>query len=261
MPWEGMSSQWRDATKGCVMRSFKVEPWVYKVIVSEFPLIGPSGNHAAGLHSWSDMQLIIGGDMPLRRRLEILLHEAFHAWRQHHGRPTDEESLCDQVASFATAFFRQLSRQGGERSLMQLTHTGVVDDSVDVGVSVNLISAECQTCRETFQPEQVVISRVQFDTAHGVNFVERSLYCDGCHHLQKWRELVNNAGEPIGRKLGAVAISHDADEIRHWIVEHGGRIGVRMLESEVKKAAQKTPPPPEDPEEPQGRRIVADPWG
>jgi Zn-dependent peptidase ImmA (M78 family) len=64
---------------------FRVGPWVYRVRITENRLYDENGAELAGLFVWRDREILISNAVPVRQRLDVLVHELRHAWREHFG--------------------------------------------------------------------------------------------------------------------------------------------------------------------------------
>lgn len=92
----------------------------YCVCIPDEPLANAGGNPVNGLWEWSTRTIWLSGDTDPANRLEVLLHELWHAWRHHYGKPVDEEAECNNAAAFFLEITRQLARQGGEAALRRM---------------------------------------------------------------------------------------------------------------------------------------------
>ena len=182
---------------------FHVGPWVYRVRITENRLYDENGAELAGLFVWRDREILISNAVPVRQRLDVLVHELRHAWREHFGAGENIEGECNNVASFTASIMRQLLRQGGEPTLMRLDCNGMVNHAAKLNIASERLGAECMVCGRRFSPIQVSCETAQFDTAAGRLAVARWLFCDFCGHVQRWHELATTSGLPTGEVLDA----------------------------------------------------------
>lgn len=98
---------------------FRVGTITYTVsIISS--LVDSTGNRVSGLCRFGTAQILLNSGLPIDVRRHVLFHELAHAWAESMGRPSDEESRCDWLASFACDMFPQFLAQGGEVALMAM---------------------------------------------------------------------------------------------------------------------------------------------
>lgn len=182
--------------KRCGMR-FRVGPWTYGVEITDNELQNDEGQPAWGVCDWSNRTIRISNKLPVRQRLDLLLHELREAWWEHLGRPGDREADCNQVASFTADAMRQLLAQGGEPSLMRLNVDGVVESSG----ARELMSTHLPKCKcgSMFSPGDVKNSKPYFHPEAGVLVISRSVACDFCQKDLVWVEACTQAGLPNGR--------------------------------------------------------------
>jgi hypothetical protein len=180
---------------------FRVGPWVYRVKIVEGLQL--NGERVAGLCEWLTRTISIGAHVPVRQRLPVLLHELAHAYREAFGRAaaSDDESHCDQAASFAADCWRQLERQGGEDALMRLRPDGVVDRAADVEEPGEPRAAQCPTCGGLLDMP-IRTGPAEFDPARNRLVCRRGANCEFCGKTVTWRETVTSRGVPTGTVIG-----------------------------------------------------------
>ena len=94
-----------------------VGPYSYSVLKTQ-NLSHPIDNEAIdGLIDFATATIWIDQTVPAHRRLDVILHEYWHAWRHHFGKPEDEEAECDWFAAAVMQFLREWHLQGCEFSL------------------------------------------------------------------------------------------------------------------------------------------------
>lgn len=97
---------------------FQVGPWTYTVKITRGALrCAGVDEECAGLFVWRDREILISGKLPVTSRVDVLIHELRHAWREHFGAGLNIEDECNNVASFCVSVWRQLLEQGGEAAL------------------------------------------------------------------------------------------------------------------------------------------------
>jgi len=101
---------------------FLIGPWLYTVRVTSGPIYH-DGAECAGLFVWRDREILISSTVPVGSRLDVLIHELRHAWREHFGAGENVEGECNNVASFCVSVWRQLTEQGGEPAV-EAMHPG-----------------------------------------------------------------------------------------------------------------------------------------
>jgi hypothetical protein len=99
--------------------SFKIGNSVYTCRIAPAPLMC-NGQTCFGNISEARREIFISEEVLPEDRASILLHELAHAQVFATGRPADDESLCDLIASVSTTGYRQLNEQGGEAVLMAM---------------------------------------------------------------------------------------------------------------------------------------------
>ncbi len=197
---------------------FRIGPWVYRVEISQGALMH-EGREVAGLCVPSEHRIIISGSLHPRQRLGTLLHELRHAWTAEMGKPLGDEDDANQSASMMASTMRELIRQGGEASLMQLASNGVVDHSLHI--AAERVGAECIGCGGRFSPAQIRTEPAVFEPLGGRLVVHRSLYCDFCGHVQAWSEVATSGGLPSGTPVGAPSLLK-GEVVEKWLNEHHG---------------------------------------
>lgn len=205
---------------------FRVGPWIYRVRITDGPLHNEHGEECRGLCVYASREILISGLLPPRQRIDTLMHELRHAWRHHFGAPADEESDCNNAASFAVEMMRQLQKQGGEPALMRLTARGIGEEGAAApDYAGRHTPAQCARCCTQFNPVAIVTGPAKFDDERGAFFVTRSLYCDYCSHVQVWQEVATQSGQPTGQ-VAAEPNFLKGEEAAEFLRKHGGRFGV-----------------------------------
>ncbi len=205
---------------------FRVGPWIYRIRISDAPLVDGEGSPAAALWLWEERVLLISGSIPCNTRIDALVHELRHAWQTHFGRPLDDEGDANNAASFSVDFMRQFLSQGGEAALMRLNCGGIVDDATGPDdLASEPAGAQCAGCGGSFSPAQIVTEPAAYSSASGSLHVVRSLYCDFCGHVQRWTEGATSAGFPNG-KIARPPRFIKGEAASEFLRKHGALCGV-----------------------------------
>lgn len=199
---------------------FHIGPWRYTVRITDGALFDQQGREAAAMFVPSQRRILISGTLPLAVRSEKLRHELRHAWLHHLGRPTDEETDCDTVASFSACIERQFADQGGESALAAMTAGGALPTRVPVAC----LGGECCKCQSRFSPAQVVTEVADHSDTLDVLTVQRRLFCDFCGHVQAWKEVATRDGLPTGQVLGQPTFEK-GEAVNAFIRKHGETLG------------------------------------
>lgn len=102
-----------------------VGPYSYDVLKAQ-QLVHPSTHEPLdGLIDFATATIWVDASVPANRRLDVILHEYWHAWRHHFGRPENEEAECDWFAAATMQFLREWHLQCCEFSL------GCLDDATN----------------------------------------------------------------------------------------------------------------------------------
>ncbi len=94
-----------------------VGPYSYEVLKAHQLIHPMSGDKLDGLIDFATGTIWIDDTVPTHRRLDVILHEYWHAWRHHFGKPENEEAQCDWFAAATMQFLREWHLQGCEFSL------------------------------------------------------------------------------------------------------------------------------------------------
>ena len=94
-----------------------VGPYSYEVLKAQHLIHPDSLQKVDGLIDFATATIWIDQVVPAHLRLDIILHEYWHAWRHHFGKPEDEEAECDWFAAATMQFLREWHLQGCEFSL------------------------------------------------------------------------------------------------------------------------------------------------
>jgi len=174
---------------------FRVGPHLYRVRIAR--KLSDGAGPAFGLWDFENQAIWLDGEMPVRRRWHVLLHELKHAWRHAMGRPDDDEGDANQSASFAADVLRQLANQGGEMALMRLTEDGVVDHTAVAEEPGEPRAAQCPACNGLLN-FPIRTAPAQFDPKWNRLVATRAADCDYCSRMVSWTEAVTTTGIPTG---------------------------------------------------------------
>jgi hypothetical protein len=148
-----------------------------------------------GLCFPDDRKILISCQAPVTGRMAILLHELTHAWVFSMGEPRDLEAWCDLNAAIFTQALRDLRAQGGEPALERMQPGESVERKT---ARLNLTTARyCAACTGTVGIASVIIKPTR---KRGI--IELSIFCPHCDHVQRWREISTEDGQPSGMIVG-----------------------------------------------------------
>lgn len=102
---------------------------VYMAIGLTHPKTGVS---VSGLIDFEERQILINSSLKSCRWLEVILHEYWHAWCYHFGKPIDEEEQCDRFAVATIQFIQDWHEQGGRESMACLEVRANHDSSMPI---------------------------------------------------------------------------------------------------------------------------------
>ena len=94
-----------------------VGPYAYDVHKTRQLVHPVTGISLDGLIDFATTTIWIDESVPIHRRLDVILHEYWHAWRHPFGKPENEEAECDWLAAATMQFLREWHLQGCEFSL------------------------------------------------------------------------------------------------------------------------------------------------
>lgn len=181
---------------------FKVGPWVFRVSISTGP-ITHTGEEVMGLCFPDDRKILISHKVPAGGRMAVLLHELTHAWCFSGSQPSDLEGWCDLNAMIFTQALRDLRAQGGEPAIERLQPGETLSPTTS---RLNLTTARyCHACTGT-----VGIASVVIEQTDKPGIVQMTIYCPHCDHLQRWREVSTEDGQPSGMMVGTPRIVRGA---------------------------------------------------
>lgn len=109
-----------DGPSGPRALTFNIGPHTYHVEISADELRLEDGTRAVGLCESETRRIRISFRVPRGDRLQVLLHELYHAWVNHVPEPRDEEEAADLYATVCTSAMRDLDEQGGAAALEAL---------------------------------------------------------------------------------------------------------------------------------------------
>ncbi len=202
---------------------FHINSAAFCVAVADAPLHDPGGGELdAQVHERRRL-ILLSPDLPAELRLHRLLHELRHVaewcgYAAGQARPVETE--CDAYADLTVQVIRQLEAQGGEIALRMLGHTGATLPRV-----ASPRSDECGQCNQMVAPGSVVGRLVHHPTL-GTPAIWRTLYCDGCGHLQRWYDLPTATGAASGVMMGAATFERDPRKVAAWLRKHPVEAGV-----------------------------------
>lgn len=102
----------------------RVGPFRADVLISAAPIIAADGQPLYGAFDADNYIIWISPQTPLKRRVNTLLHEVWHSWREHFPAPPNEEVECDYFAFISEAVWLDIEHQGGVEALMNLKPNG-----------------------------------------------------------------------------------------------------------------------------------------
>jgi hypothetical protein len=206
---------------------FRVGPWVYRVIVSQKPILGRDGHPLAGRVDAGARRIILAAGLDPQHQVETLYHELRHAWSFHFPTPRTDEEVCDLSAAIMEQIRQDLEAQGGieafgamfdppETSPTQpeataprgqasgrVRHVPVTEDYiVRARPPGELIGrqAECTVCGRLVAPGAIVTEKPTWEPRWHTQACRRTLYCAHCDHLQTWHEAWRD-GRPGGEAI------------------------------------------------------------
>lgn len=219
---------WAVNESGSLMK-FRVGPWVYKVKVrtpGDPPLVDDDGTALDGRCEYGNHTIIISDAVLPDRRIEILAHELAHAWRWHFGIPGGIEGDCNQLASFAVDFMRQIQTQGGLRKLARLGADGIILHDVGDGMPSEH-RANC-LCGRMFSPGDAVNGVPKWDEDRDCLTICRTVYCESCDKPLRWTEGATIAGIPTGQIFGE-PVFLEGPQAREFFAKNTQRTGIFLL--------------------------------
>ena len=236
---------------------FRVAAWDFRVRITDEPLVDAEGNRAAGMALWDEREILLAAPptVPVRNRLEVLLHELKEAWLFYVPRPRGKEEECNLTAVVAAGAMADLERQGGVASLEALTiHTppdaatpDVANRHAECGKPVRELRyvpmelparqvrhvahggrADCAVCGTLFSGAQIVTGPMRWDADLQGGVVDRALYCAGCEHVQRWVEGIDLDGRPNGSAVGEPELVREPGDIDRFLEEHPEAAGMAV---------------------------------
>jgi len=217
---------------------FRVGPYVYRVRVTEEPLVDQrTGETLLGEAVFHSKELLVSGAVQPTSRLEVLLHELKHAWLFHFPPPANEEQHCSFFAAVSEQAMLDLAEQGGVEALARLSPSGPPAPPLEAGPRIAFDDpppaeekpegtdephvappmyvhrfeskakahggrVHCCTCGMMINAAAVVTGKPRWNPGAGGMTVDRALYCPHCDRLQLWTEGVNLYGTPNGGLVG-----------------------------------------------------------
>lgn len=185
---------------------FNTPMGIIRAVVAPNPLEDAEGP-LAGQADYTGRRAEVSPDTPLQDRPRIILHEFAHFWLRWGGLPRTDEHFCDLFARMAESFIVDLTKQGGLDALRLLDMQP--EDRFDAATLNTTLAAvkgeslvECGKCRTRIGGASVVVSPPAFDASVSSLTVTLAFYCDGCDHVQVWRELASQSGKPSGAWAG-----------------------------------------------------------
>ncbi|MBL4700831.1 MAG: hypothetical protein JKX85_06195 [Phycisphaeraceae bacterium] len=109
-----------------------IGPFDYRVYMVPNLVDPATGEKLDGGISFKKQELYLDTSVIHRRRRTVLLHEYFHAWAYHLGRPDDEETQCDHFAAACLQFEKSLEPWGGKDALKCLEVKVDMEGSIPV---------------------------------------------------------------------------------------------------------------------------------
>lgn len=211
---------------------FKIGSWRYRCAIAMERIFGEDGRELAGRCDWKHGLIEISPNIPLAKRLDVLLHELRHAWQFHLGRPITDEDDANNASSFTAWAMTELERQGGVAALMRMTPAGTLEPTPEAQVEIEQVTipsyaAQCGVCRSMYGAASVVTEQPIFDEGAMRQVVRRVLYCDSCNHIQIWFEGATTAGKPNGTPIGE-PVWRTGEVVREFLMEHGDKCGVSV---------------------------------
>lgn len=225
---------------------FSVGPFTYTLkIVDQRPVY--DGSPCDGLIDIDNEKIIIFTGVRGRRRLNVLLHELRHAWLHHFPHDANEEADCDMAANFAQSAMQDLALQGGtkaldalvseEEEIADLNETPALLDIPDGFAELriaplNIVTpldirrfglagrAECARCAQTFTDGNIVKGSPFWHDEAKAMVVKRTLFCDGCGHLQSWLEGLDLTGMPSGIPVTEPVFERNQLAIETFLTAH-----------------------------------------
>lgn len=172
---------------------FAVGPYRYKLRIADEPIF-LDGQESFAVVSESDRTITLSPKCLPRNRLPVIAHELTHAWCFACGEPTTLESWCDLAATMAAALLKDLRCQGGEEALTRL----------EPGESLSAKTATLHLTRNRYCMKcEATIAGYGVQCLPADNGeLELALYCEGCGHVQRWRETASESGLPSGAVIG-----------------------------------------------------------
>jgi hypothetical protein len=98
---------------------FNVGPYVYRLAILD-RVQDEHGNDLLGLAVYLTREIRISAQVPPTHRLDVCLHELWHAWEFHFPPAADEESRCNLNAAVTASILMDFQRQGGIEALAML---------------------------------------------------------------------------------------------------------------------------------------------
>lgn len=177
---------------------FRVGATNYVVRVTDSPIFH-NGVHCDGLCDQGERTIDIAPDMPVERRLHVLLHELAHGHIFAGKRPGDDESLCEFVADVGEMAIRDLCLCGGEEGLRRLRPGERLGRMTG---RISLTRNRICRCGGSIAPGDVnwKLDAVQTDR------IKLSFYCEFCECTTSWEELATISGLPQGIVIGEPTI-------------------------------------------------------
>lgn len=225
---------------------FNVGPFVYALEISDQrPCF--EGHACDGIIDFSAEKIIIFTGVRGRRRLNVLLHELRHAWLHHFPHSAEEEANCDMAAMYAQAAMQDLAMQGGiealdalvssdEANAIRLEPVLVTDaqmrqieqriaplscvTTLDIRRIGRAGRAECAICAQTFADGNIVTEPPTWHDLAKAMVVNRTLYCEGCNHLQSWLEGLDLSGSPSGVPVTEPEFCTETKSIEDYLAAH-----------------------------------------
>lgn len=162
-----------------VPMSFRVGPWIYRVIITADDLEDDDGGPAVSLYSWRDRSIFISEALGPEQRKDALIHELDHAWVAHFGLPKDFEGLANRNSSFQCDVFSQFVAQGGIANLAEMRRENYavqsVADTPQMKFHVGGCSYRIELADDSLKDNSGLPAAGLFDWSAGIIYIRASL--------------------------------------------------------------------------------------